>query len=326
MLSAAAKQSAPSTAGVRQLRLGVPPVLVTVFQGNVRRGDCSLLRVAARLIGTGSSSRRRYSGRVPAISAPPESRSPGPVETPKKPTWARRAALPGELIIVAVLVFCYDRVRDLAAVRRSLSLHDGLQLLRIERHMGINMELPVNLWLATHQRLAEIASWYYQLAHLTVTLVVLLTCYVCWPEIYRAARNALVLMNVIGLAVFWVYPVAPPRLLPGRAFVDVTQMTGVAGATNTSAPNPYAAMPSLHTAWAVWVAIVVVLMVRAWWVRVLSLLYPLVTVTVIVSTGNHYILDAVAGLAVALVAAAAVGLLPQRAAGWRAPLLLRARA
>jgi hypothetical protein len=67
-------------------------------------------------------------------------------------------------------------------------------------------------------------------------------------------------------------------------------------------------------------------MVRAWWVRVLSLLYPLVTVTVIVSTGNHYILDAVAGLAVALVAAAAVGLLPQRAAGWRAPLLLRARA
>jgi membrane-associated phospholipid phosphatase len=263
---------------------------------------------------------------VPAISAPPQSRSPGPVEAPEKPTWARRAALPGELVIVAVLVFCYDRVRDLAAVRRSLSLHDGLQLLQIERHMGINMELPVNLWLATHLRLAEIASWYYQLAHLTVTLVVLLVCYVCWPEIYRAARNALVLMNVIGLVVFWVYPVAPPRLLPGKAFVDVTQMTGVAGATNTSAPNPYAAMPSLHTAWAVWVAIVVVLMVRVWWVRVLCLLYPLVTVTVIVSTGNHYILDAVAGLAVALVAAAAVGLLPQRAGSWRESLSFRARA
>jgi hypothetical protein len=209
-----------------------------------------------------------------------------------------------------VLVFCYDRVRDLAAVRRSLSFHDALQLLTIERRLGINRELPVNLWLAAHHSLAELASWYYLVAHLTVTRFVLLGCYVYWPEIYRAARNALVLINVIGLAVFWVYPVAPPRLLPGRAFIDVTEVTGVAGTTNTSAPNPYAAMPSLHTAWAVWVAMVVLLMVRAWWVRLLCVLYPLLTVAVIVSTGNHSVLDAVAGAAVALVAAVTVGLLP----------------
>jgi hypothetical protein len=223
---------------------------------------------------------------------------------------APRAALPGELAIVAVLIFCYDRVRDLAEVRRSLSFHDALQLLTIERHLGIDRELPVNLWLAAHHTLAELASWYYQVAHLTVTLLVLLGCYVYSPEIYRAARNALVLINVVGLAVFWVYPVAPPRLLPGRAFIDVTEMTGVAGATNTSAPNPYAAMPSLHTAWAVWAAVVVFLMARAWWVRLLCLLYPVLTVAVIVSTGNHYVLDAVAGAAVTLVSAATVGLMP----------------
>jgi hypothetical protein len=253
---------------------------------------------------------------VPAVSAPPESLPP-PSATHRQQPWVRRAALPGELVIVAVLVFCYDRVRDLAAVRRSLSFHDALQLLSVERHLGIDMELPVNVWLAAHHGLAEIASWYYQLAHLTVTLLVLLFCYVRWPEIYRAARNALVLINVIGLAVFWVYPVAPPRLLPGSAFVDVTQMTGVAGATNTSAPNPYAAMPSLHTAWAVWVSIVILMMVRARWVRLLCVLYPILTVAVIVSTGNHYVLDAVAGAAVALVSAAAVGLLPLRLRGSR---------
>jgi PAP2 superfamily len=215
-------------------------------------------------------------------------------------------------VIVGFLVFCYDRVRDLAAVRRALSLHDGLQLLRLERHLGIDLELPVNLWLAAHHRLASLASWYYQVAHLSVTLAVLLVCYTRWPEIYRAARNALVLINVVGLIVFWVYPVAPPRLLPGRAFIDVTERTGVAGATNTSAPNPYAAMPSLHTAWAVWVAVLVLCMVRARWIRMIAIVYPVLTVTVIVSTGNHYILDAVAGAAVALGSAAVVGLLPQR--------------
>jgi membrane-associated phospholipid phosphatase len=246
------------------------------------------------------------------VSAPPERLPPGSPKTRETKPWARRAALPGELVIVAILVFCYDRVRDFADVRRSLSFHDAYKLLRIERHLGINRELPVNVWLATHHELAEFASWYYQVAHLTVTLLVLLACYVYWPEIYRAARNALVLINVIGLVVFWVYPVAPPRLLPGGTFIDVTEMTGVAGATNTSAPNPYAAMPSLHTAWAVWVSVVVLLMVRAWWVRVVCVVYPLLTVAVIVSTGNHYILDAVAGATVALVSCAAVGLLPLR--------------
>jgi hypothetical protein len=237
--------------------------------------------------------------------------------------WPRRAALSGELVIVAILVLAYDRIRDLAHVRRSLSLQDGRHLLAIEGRLGINRELPINLWLAAHHTLADLASWYYQLAHLTVTLLVLVAVYVRWPDIYRAARNALVLINAIGLVVFWIYPVAPPRLLPGRAFIDITEKTGVAGATNTSAPDPYAAMPSLHTAWAVWVAVIGLLLARAWWLRVLCVLYPLLTVAVIVSTGNHYLLDALAGAAVTLVAATATGLLPLRAQTARSPVPVR---
>lgn len=225
---------------------------------------------------------------------------------------ARHAALSGELLIIGILVFCYDRVRNLAPTRRSLSLHDGFQLLHLERHIGIDVELPTNLWLAAHRTLAEAASWYYQLVHLSITLLVLVVCYLQRPDVYRPARNALVLINVIGLIVFWVYPVAPPRLLPGTAFIDVTEVTGVAAASNTSAPYPYGAMPSLHTAWAVWVMILGLLLVRAWWVRVLCAIYPALTVAVIVMTGNHYLLDAVAGAAAALVAAAAVGLFPPR--------------
>jgi membrane-associated phospholipid phosphatase len=228
---------------------------------------------------------------------------------------AQRAALSGELVIIGLLVLCYDRVRNLAPTRRSMSLHDGLQLLGLERHVGLDFELPTNLWLAAHHTVADIASWYYQLAHLSVTMVVLVVCYLQRPDIYRPARNALVLINVIGLLVFWVYPVAPPRLLPGMGFIDITEVTGVASASNTSAPDPYAAMPSLHTAWAIWVTIVALLLVRTWLVRTLCVVYPVITVAVIVSTGNHYLLDALAGAALALVAAAAAGLFPPRLDG-----------
>jgi membrane-associated phospholipid phosphatase len=245
-------------------------------------------------------------------STSPESSSAVPSKAQAKGVFARSVAVCGELAIVACLVLCYDRVRNLAQVRRALSLHDGVQLLGFERHLHINVELPVNLWLAAHRELAEVASWYYQLAHLTVTLLVLMVCYVRRPAVYPSARNALVLINVIGLVCFWVYPVAPPRLLPGRAFIDVTEMTGVATASSTSAPNPYAAMPSLHTAWAVWVACVALVLVRRRWARLVCVLYPALTVAVIVSTGNHYVLDVVGGVAVAFVGVSVVGLAPRR--------------
>jgi hypothetical protein len=243
------------------------------------------------------------------VSTSPDHRPAAPSTPAAKGSLGRLAALCGELAIVVVLVLCYDRIRNLSSVRRSLSFHDGLQLLGFERHLGIDVELPVNMWLAAHRQLADVASWYYQLAHLTITLLVLVVCYIRRPDVYRPARNALVLINVIGLVVFWLYPVAPPRLLPGEAFIDVTRVTGVATASSTSAPDPYAAMPSLHTAWAVWVTFVALLLVRRWWARVAWVLYPALTVTVIVSTGNHYVLDAVAGAVVTVIAAAAVGLL-----------------
>jgi membrane-associated phospholipid phosphatase len=218
----------------------------------------------------------------------------------------RRAALAGELAIVAVLVLCYDRIRGLAEVKRAVAVDNGLQLLTLEHHIGIDLELPSNLWLAAHRYLADMASWYYQVAHLTVTLGVLVVCYIRRPDVYRSARNALILINVVGLVIYWCYPVAPPRLLPGSAFVDVTKVTGVANAASTSAPNPYAAMPSLHTAWAVWVTVVALILVRVWWLRLVALLYPVLTVAVIVTTGNHYLLDTVAGAALAVGATAAV--------------------
>jgi membrane-associated phospholipid phosphatase len=169
--------------------------------------------------------------------------------------------------------------------------------------VGALVRLAGNRWLVGHHTLLLITSWWYQLAHLTVTLVVLGLCYLRRPDAYRGARNALVVTNVVGLVVFYLYPVMPPRLLPGGGYVDTVAAAGFGSSHTGPVPaDQYAAMPSLHLAWAVWTASVGMLLLARHRARLLWLLYPVVTATAVVVTANHYVLDVVAGVAVAVVA------------------------
>jgi membrane-associated phospholipid phosphatase len=136
-----------------------------------------------------------------------------------------------------------------------------------------------------------------------VTLVVLGWCYLRRQDAYRGARNALVLTNVAGLAVFFLYPVMPPRLLPGGGYVDAVAAAGFGSSHTGPVPaDQYAAMPSLHLAWAVWTASVGMLLLDRHRVRVLWLLHPVLTAVAVVVTANHYVLDVLAGVAVAVLA------------------------
>jgi len=120
---------------------------------------------------------------------------------------------------------------------------------------------------------------------------------------YRSARNALIGINTIALVVFWVLPVAPPRLIPGSGFVDSAVVSDVADKVSTVSPDLYAAMPSLHVAWATWVALQVLLITRHRAGRVLAVAHATLTFVAVIATANHYLLDVVAGavLAVAVV-------------------------
>jgi membrane-associated phospholipid phosphatase len=215
----------------------------------------------------------------------------------------RRPHLIGELLVVIGLLRVYDMVRAKAEVRRLPALDHGEAILSIERGLRIAVEQAANAWVSSHRLLSLIASDIYQFAHITVTLSVLAWCWWRRPELYRAARNALVAINVIGLTVFLLLPVAPPRLLPSSGFIDAVAQAGF-GATH-SGPIPadqYGALPSLHLAWAVWATVVAIRLLPATRWSWLCWLYPVLVTTVVVVTGNHYLLDAVAGTAVALAA------------------------
>ncbi len=215
----------------------------------------------------------------------------------------RRPHLVGELLVVLVLLRVYDMARARADLRRVPALGHGESILSLERAMRIDIEHAVNLWVTSHRLLSLVASDIYQFAHVTVTLSVLGWCWLRRPEIYRPARNALVAINVIGLTVFLLLPVAPPRLLPGHGFVDAVAQAGFGSTHGGPVPaDQYGALPSLHLAWAVWATVLAIRMLPRHQLRQLCWAYPVLVTTVVVVTGNHYLLDAVAGTAVALAA------------------------
>jgi hypothetical protein len=212
-----------------------------------------------------------------------------------------RPALLGEALIVLALVFAYDRVRGFAHARADLAIANGRRILSIESWLHIKIESGMNDLLSQHHGLELVVSWYYQLMFLSATLIVLLWIYWRHQDAYRPARNALIGINTVGLLVFWVLPVAPPRLIPGAGFVDSAVVTDVADKATTVSPDLYAAMPSLHMAWATWVTLQVLFITRNRVARVLAVAHAVITCVAIMATANHYLLDAVAGYALAAV-------------------------
>jgi hypothetical protein len=206
----------------------------------------------------------------------------------------------GEVAVVLLLVGVYDRIRDMSATRADLAFSYAHRLLDVESKLHLTLERGLNPWLAQHADLQWLASWYYQLAHLSVTLAVLVWVYVRRPQAYRAARNALVVVNGLALLVFWLMPVAPPRMLPG--FIDSGMVTRVSEHATHISADQYAAMPSLHVGWATWVLVQVWLTTTSRTGRALVAVHFGLTVLVVLATGNHYFLDVVAGGVVGAVA------------------------
>lgn len=99
----------------------------------------------------------------------------------------------------------------------------------------------------------------------------------------------------------------PPRLLPGTGFTDSLAASSLEAATaGPVSADEIAAMPSRRLAWATWVAALAATLVTGRVCRLLVTAYPLTTAAITAATANHYVIDVVAGVAVALLAVLAV--------------------
>ena len=235
-----------------------------------------------------------------------------------------------EALAIAWLCWVYDAITNLAPLRLHAALLHARDVLSLEQSLHIDPERAFDSWLAGHQTLGLLVSDYYDNAHFVVTLGLLGWLWWRRADLYRPLRNSLVLVNVLAFIVFWRFPVAPPRMLPG--FTDVVASTHAIGSWHTGAlashADELAAMPSLHIAWAVWCTLVLWRISVRRWVRAVAVLYPCVTALAVLATGNHFVLDILGGLAVIAAAVLIVRLIgrlqrwPGIAIGRRQPFLV----
>jgi hypothetical protein len=201
------------------------------------------------------------------------------------------------------LAWIFDAINDLAPVRQALAERHGHQLLDLERSLHLAPELSLNTWVASHHLLGQLSVYWYENVHAAVTFVLIGWLWWRRPDLLAPLRNTLIALNLIALAIFGSYPVAPPRMLAG-GYVDLVQVVHHAavwplGATAAES-NQLAALPSLHIAWAVWSTLALWRLSARAWVRGPALAYPVVTLLAVVGTGNHWLADGVLGAAITL--------------------------
>lgn len=224
---------------------------------------------------------------------------------PLMPFWRRVLSRPNlllELLLIRVGYSLYSHIRAAAPTSRSLAEGNGSQIHGIERALGIDIEHAVNHAVVNTPWLEAFFNFYYTSFHFVVPLTILGVLYWRRPGDYRWARASLGLATVLALIGFWLYPLAPPRLMPGLGFIDTVHgpqdLANPSYGAMTAISNQYAAMPSLHFGWSLWCGIVIVVLAPKGWQKLLGALHPLITVCAIVATANHWVLDAVGGAVV----------------------------
>jgi PAP2 superfamily len=213
-------------------------------------------------------------------------------------TRARRSRWWVEALAVGWLLWLYDSLANFAPLRLHAAIDHAWGVLHAEQALHLAPELALDHWADVHRTIGLILSDYYDNAHFLVTLGLLGWLWWKRADIYRPLRNSLVAVNLIGFVVFWRYPVAPPRMLGG--FADVVASTHAFGSSHSgplaSQADQVAAMPSLHMAWAAWCGLALWRISARRWVRVLAVAHPCLTALAVLATGNHFLLDVLAGL------------------------------
>lgn len=210
--------------------------------------------------------------------------------------------------LLIVLTWVYDASHRLRPDAAEVALRHGRAVLRADQALHIAAEQPLNAWVGAHPALGAALSIGYFLAHGLVTAAALVLLWWRRPAAFRLHRNLLFAISLLAFVGYWLFPTAPPRMLPG--FVDSVQAAlPFATHVEAGAANDYAAMPSVHLAWAVWVVFALWGLARAGWQRALLVLYPAVIALVVLGTANHYMLDLVAGAALTVAAYAGLAVL-----------------
>lgn len=210
---------------------------------------------------------------------------------------------------VAILVsvdLAYALVRGLADGQRYVAMAHGWQIMEFEKSIGTFFEPALQAMILPSQLIVDIANQIYLNAQFSVALGFLLWLYFFRNESYYFVRNMFVVAMGLALVGYVLFPTAPPRMFPGVGFVDtINAYSGVNHDSSLAKVfiNPYAAVPSMHCAFAMMIGATGVMVCRTWLAKAVWATWPLLVAWVTIVTANHYWVDVALGWLVALTAA-----------------------
>lgn len=228
------------------------------------------------------------------------------VITPQLPAEARPwNGAAGQVGLLAVMFLFYLAVRGITQTSEDLALSNAYEVLRFETGLGIAWERSAQQLLIDRSNVMSFFNWIYAWTYWPMLVGSLVLLWWRDKKRYLLFRDALIFSGAIGLVVFALYPVAPPRFLNG--FVDTVSATSRHFVAHPPAIiNQFAALPSFHVGWHTLAALMIASMVSAWLVRVIIMLPSAMMAISVVVTANHYIVDAAAGMVLSLLGLALI--------------------
>jgi len=205
-----------------------------------------------------------------------------------------------QVTLFGLAYLAYRLVRGFVEGNANEAFAHARDLISLERGMHLFVEPSIQAWASSSHLVMVVSSWIYVNAQTSVTIGALLYLYLRHNRNFYFVRNMFMIAMAIALVGYTAFPTAPPRFMPEWGFVDsVADFTGVRvdghSASINAVTNLYAAVPSMHVAFALMIGWSLARLVRSSVARVLWTLYPFLMTFVIVVTANHFLVDAVLG-------------------------------
>jgi membrane-associated phospholipid phosphatase len=210
-----------------------------------------------------------------------------------------------QLALFAGAYYVYRLVRGFVDGQAGLAFENARTLVDVERSLGLFFEPGLQAWARGEEWLLTLANWMYVNTHFVVTTTFLIWLYLARNHAFYFVRNMFMVSMALALTGYLAYPTAPPRFLPEWGFTDTVANFVGTSAENTADVlyNPFAAVPSMHVAFALMIAIPAFHLVRHRPIKAFWAAYPALVTFVVIVTANHYWLDALLGAMVAAASA-----------------------
>lgn len=215
---------------------------------------------------------------------------------PVSPWWE----LLKQIVLVGCAILFYFAVRGATEGAESAAVENGQQILDLEERVGLAWEDQAQSIVTDSRLRTTLSNWAYIWLHWPVIIATLFWLHARHRVGYLLLRNAMFISGAIGLIIFVRFPVAPPRLLPGFTDTVTEYSTSYRLLQPPSLVNKYAAMPSLHVGWNLLVGYALFRASPNRLVKFFAVAGPAAMTVAVVTTANHYVVDAIAGAAVAM--------------------------